>query len=323
MWRRLFSLCWQINPPWLREHRHLNVYAFASTDIVPTPGQYLDKSKPTLFVSYARSGNSLESVAAIKLADQCLTECHHLILTCNLQSTLTDYAKNRANVCLLTMPEGSNDRGFAMTSSFSCMALATILLLGNSSLSHAQQNLTTLTTLCEKQAANWQRIIQPVIQQGFKRMIVLGSHCFTGISEEAALKMLELTAGQVATRYDSTMGVRHGPKFFIDKETLVIILLSQQAYCRRYDLDLLNELKQDGRAKNILALSSLPDSNAIELNTKLADIWLIFPYLLFLQLIAVETSLFLGLSPDNPCPTGEVNRVVKGVHIYPYMQVEQ
>lgn len=309
--------------PWLREHRHLNVYAFASTDIVPTPRQYLDTSKPTLFVSYARSGNSPESVAAIKLADQCLTECHHLILTCNPQSTLTDYAKNRANVCLLTMPEGSNDRGFAMTSSFSCMALATILLLGNSSLSHAQQNLATLTTLCEKQAANWQRIIQPVIQQGFKRMIVLGSHCFTGISEEAALKMLELTAGQVATRYDSTMGVRHGPKFFIDKETLVIILLSQEAYCRRYDLDLLNELKQDGRAKNILALSSLPDSNAIELNTKLTDIWLIFPYLLFLQLIAVETSLFLGLSPDNPCPTGEVNRIVKGVHIYPYIQAEK
>ncbi|HGJ5897806.1 MAG TPA: tagatose-6-phosphate ketose isomerase, partial [Arsenophonus apicola] len=143
--------------------------------------------------------------------------------------------------------------------------------------------------------------------------------CFTGISEEAALKMLELTAGQVATRYDSTMGVRHGPKFFINEETLVIILLSQEAYCRRYDLDLLNELKQDGRAKKILALSSLPDNNAIALNTTLADIWLIFPYLLFLQLIAVETSLSLGLSPDNPCPTGEVNRVVKGVHIYPYI----
>lgn len=304
--------------PWLREHRHINVYAFASTDIVPTPKPYLDKSKPTLFVSYARSGNSPESVAAIKLADQCLTDCHHLILTCNPQSTLTDYAKNRANVCLLTMPEGSNDRGFAMTSSFSCMALATILLLGHSNLSQTQQNLVTLATLCEKQAANWQTIIQPIIQQGFKRMIVLGSYCFTGISEEGALKMLELTAGQVVTRYDSTMGVRHGPKFFIDEETLVIILLSQEAYCRRYDLDLLNELKQDGRAKKILALSSLSDNNAIVLNTTLADIWLIFPYLLFLQLIAVETSLSLGLSPDNPCPTGEVNRVVKGVHIYPY-----
>lgn len=125
--------------PWLREHRHLNVYAIASTDIVPTPKQYLDK----IFISYARSGNSPESLAAIKLADQFLTECHHLILTCNPQSKLTDYATNRANVYLLTMPEGSNDRSFAMTSSFSCMALATILLLGNSNLSHAQQNLAT------------------------------------------------------------------------------------------------------------------------------------------------------------------------------------
>ena len=26
----------------------------------------------------------------------------------------------------------------------------------------------------------------------------------------------------------------------------------------------------------------------------------------------------LGITPDNPCPTGEVNRVVKGVILYPY-----
>ena len=25
-----------------------------------------------------------------------------------------------------------------------------------------------------------------------------------------------------------------------------------------------------------------------------------------------------GISPDDPCPSGEVNRVVKGVTIYPY-----
>ena len=29
-------------------------------------------------------------------------------------------------------------------------------------------------------------------------------------------------------------------------------------------------------------------------------------------------SLSLGITPDNPCPTGEVNRVVKGVTLYPY-----
>jgi tagatose-6-phosphate ketose/aldose isomerase len=34
--------------------------------------------------------------------------------------------------------------------------------------------------------------------------------------------------------------------------------------------------------------------------------------------LAFEKSLQLGLGPDNPCPTGEVNRVVQGVTIYPF-----
>ena len=39
---------------------------------------------------------------------------------------------------------------------------------------------------------------------------------------------------------------------------------------------------------------------------------------LFAQTLAVMKSLSLGITPDNPCPTGEVNRVVKGVTLYPY-----
>lgn len=45
------------------------------------------------------------------------------------------------------------------------------------------------------------------------------------------------------------------------------------------------------------------------------DIWLLFPYLLFTQMLAFEFA-DAGADPDNPCPTGEVNRVVKGVTIY-------
>ena len=40
--------------------------------------------------------------------------------------------------------------------------------------------------------------------------------------------------------------------------------------------------------------------------------------ILFAQTIALMKSLSLGITPDNPCPTGEVNRVVKGVTLYPY-----
>ena len=41
-------------------------------------------------------------------------------------------------------------------------------------------------------------------------------------------------------------------------------------------------------------------------------------FILFAQTIALMKSLSLGITPDNPCPTGEVNRVVKGVTLYPY-----
>ena len=41
-------------------------------------------------------------------------------------------------------------------------------------------------------------------------------------------------------------------------------------------------------------------------------------YILFAQTLAVLKSLSMDITPDNPCPTGEVNRVVKGVILYPY-----
>lgn len=308
--------------PWLREHCGLDVHAYASTDIVPTPWQYLNPHKPTLLVSYARSGNSPESIGAIALADELLADVYHLMLTCNPEGELARYAEGKSNVCSLIMPEGSHDRSFAMTSSFSCMTLATLLLFGQPDFAQAAKQVEEIATLVEKNIPQWLPLIQTTAQIGFKRMVILGSSCFTSIAEEGALKMLELTAGKVATRFDSTLGVRHGPKFMINKDTLVVVMLSAQEYCRRYDIDLLNELKQDELAKQIVALSSLPLERAIKLDSQLGDIWLMFPYLVFLQLLAFETSLTYGLSPDNPCPTGEVNRVVQGVQLYSYQSTK-
>ncbi|MBI6548261.1 SIS domain-containing protein [Xenorhabdus lircayensis] len=314
---------------WLHEQCGLNVKAYASTDIVLAPQLYLTEKHhltekhlteehPTLLVSYARSGNSPESVASVALADQLLPNCHHLFLTCNPDGALARYAESKSNVCSLIMPEGSHDQSFVMTSSFSCMALATILLLSGISLAETDKYVEQMATLCEQNEMNWHQYAQSLSMSGFGRFVVLGSHCFSGIAEEAALKMLELTAGRVMTRHDSSMGVRHGPKVMIEDNTLVVIMLSSKPYCRQYDLDLLNELKLDGLARDIIALSGLPQADCLVLNTDLEDIWLTFPYLMFLQLLAFEMSLAHGLTPDNPCPTGEVNRVVKGVQIYPY-----
>ncbi|VTR36263.1 Putative tagatose-6-phosphate ketose/aldose isomerase [Serratia fonticola] len=58
--------------PWLREKTGRDVAAYGTTDIVANPQQFLDPSRPTLLVSFARSGNSPESVASVALADQLL-----------------------------------------------------------------------------------------------------------------------------------------------------------------------------------------------------------------------------------------------------------
>lgn len=307
--------------PWLREKTGRDVVAYGTTDIVANPHQYLDLTRPTLLVSFARSGNSPESVATVELADQLLPESYHLMLVCNPDSQLAHYAHQRENVCSLVMPQGSNDQSFAMTSSFSCMMLSAALLLGPHSLSEAQRPLATMVARCRELRETLQPQVKAFAASGFRRYITLGGSCFTGLAEEASLKMLELTAGQIVTRYDSPLGLRHGPKFMVDDQTLVLLMFSSGDYAHQYDRDLWNELHRDGLAMQMVGLtgSAQPVSDMmLNLHHAEDDVWLLFPYLLFTQMLAFESSLALGMTPDNPCPTGEVNRVVKGVTIYRY-----
>ena len=82
---------------------------------------------PTLLVSFARSGNSPESMAAVALAEQGVADCHHLIFTCNAEGALYAEGKRLRKAHVVLLPEETNDRGFAMTSSFPGMMLAASL----------------------------------------------------------------------------------------------------------------------------------------------------------------------------------------------------
>lgn len=46
-------------------------------------------------------------------------------------------------------------------------------------------------------------------------MIYLGSGVFGYLTKEARLRILELSAGQIATLFDTSMEFRHGPKSFV------------------------------------------------------------------------------------------------------------
>ncbi|MHA2847499.1 SIS domain-containing protein [Vibrio harveyi] len=307
--------------PFIQEGLRFQVESIPTTDLVSNPEQYLDPSRPTLVVSYARSGNSPESVAAVALVDQLVPHCHHLFLTCNRDGELSHYARTAQNACCVIMPEGSNDKSFAMTSSFSCMLMSTLTLFGGQSPKQWHEQIEVVAALCEAKLEQWESAIKALASHPYERLIVIGSGGFAGLAREASLKSLELSAGKVMTAFDSSLGFRHGPKFTINDKAVVIQLLSSDAYTRGYDLDLFNEIRRDKQSLAHIALTelSLNEDDVFEFGRlDLGDQWLCFPFILFCQMLAFEKSLQLGFGPDNPCPTGEVNRVVQGVTIYPF-----
>ena len=138
--------------------------------------------------------------------------------------------------------------------------------------------------------------------------------------------ILELTAGKVAAFFDTPMGFRHGPKSVVDDDTLVVVYLSDLPETRRYEMDLLRELRRDQKGNNLLAVSNGFDEAvrelcdqyiALESGCTLPNALLGLLYIPVAQTLALHRSLSLSIMPDDPCPTGEVNRVVKGVTIYP------
>ncbi|WP_070963834.1 SIS domain-containing protein [Vibrio sonorensis] len=307
--------------PFIQKSLKHRVESIPTTDIVSNPEQYLDANRPTLLVSFARSGNSPESVAAVELVDQIVDKSYHLFLTCNQDGALSQRALGADNAYCVLMPNGSNDKSFAMTSSFSCMLMATLAIFGESMPSSWNDPIETVARLCQEKINQWQLTVKAIAKGQYDRLIVLGSGGFAGLAREASLKSLELSAGQVMTCFDSTLGFRHGPKFTINERALVIQMLSGDEYTQQYDLDLFNEIKGDQQALLHVVLGQQPVNTELmfELgHTDLDDAWLCFPYIVFCQMLAFEKSLNLGLGPDNPCPTGEVNRVVQGVTIYPY-----
>ena len=307
--------------PSLSARLRRRVEAIATTELLTGPDLRLPSDGPTLLVSFARSGNSPESVAALDLAGHVLDgRVHHLVITCNDQGALALRARSLPNALVILMPEAAHDRGFAMTSSFSAMLLAAALAfraLTDESVSRlaraAAQTLPLITALAGR-----------LIARGFERVAYLGSNELRGLASEAALKLLELTDGRIVALADSTLGFRHGPKTFLNDRTLVVVMLSNDAYARAYDVDLLRELDRDGRAGGILALSARADGiGRIDHlvypgMSEATDLELAPMHALVAQGFAFLQSLALGLTPDVPDPAGTVNRVVQGVTIHPW-----
>lgn len=305
---------------WLRKRYPASttcrIASVSTTELTADPLQFLRQDVPTLMISFARSGDSPESIACVELAADLLSDCRHLIITCNPDGRLPRFGRSREDALCLMMPDESNDRGFAMTSSYSAMLVSCVAIF-----TPDRAQLERAAAWAERLLDGRAICITDLAQREFRRLVVLGAGCLSGTAAEAALKCLELTAGQVVAIHDTPLGFRHGPKIVIDESTVVIHLQSSDAYTTLYDRDLMHELRTDDCSAAIMELS--PSTLASKIDTASAatgldDIWLSLVYVVYCQLLAFHKAMVLGVEADNPCPTGEVNRVVHGVTIYPF-----
>ena len=301
--------------------------SIATTDIVSNPTEYFHKNVPTILVSFARSGNSPESVAAVSLGTDMIDHFYQVNITCNKDGKLAKNAQGLKNGLTILTPEKAHDQAMAMTSSYSSMIIAAYFVFGEKgmtkdSISHVISNANQLVESIGDD-------LDAISELDFERLVYLGSGLLAQLAHEAALKMLELTAGQVVAVHESSLGFRHGPKSILNEKSVVVLFMSQNDYTRKYDLDILREIAQDESDLKVVVLTDkveqeieeLADftisvnSEAVEFNN---DFELALLYVVFAQALAMKKSLQLGLTPDSPSPTGRINRVVKGVTIYDY-----
>ncbi|CAN5212520.1 SIS domain-containing protein [soil metagenome] len=296
------------------------VEAIPTTDLVCAPHLYFEADTPTVLVSFGRSGNSPESVAAVELADRLVKDLHHLVITCNVDGALARYAQGTRGLTV-QLPEATHDRGFAMTSSFSCMTYAALAVF--SGIAALDERIDAIARATEAVIANYAAVMRAATSEGYERVVYLGSHIFQGLARESGLKLLELTNGALVTMFDSPLGFRHGPKTIVNDRTLIVVFFSNNAYTRSYDIDLLDELRRDNNAARVIAITAQDgvglakhDEVNIQGLETADDAELLFPYIVAPQIFAFFESLRLGLTPDKPNTSGTVNRVVQGVRIH-------
>ena len=310
----------------LNKKLEAKVEAIATTDIVSNPNEHIEKNVKTILVSYARSGNSPESIGAYDLFENNVDDITQIVITCNKDGDLAKRCVNNEKNMLVLMPEKSNDKSFAMTSSFSCMTLATLLIFDIENIENNKEFVEIVSAQAEEILDNRWSEIKQLVDYEAERVVYLGSGTLKGLCQERALKNLELTSGQVTTVCESVLGFRHGPKSIINDKTLVIIMATNEEYTKLYDIDLIKEIHNDLGNHKLAVITYENDeimkencTNYICIDGKaIPNIYKVFNYMIFGQMFGYLNSLKLNISPDNPRPDGTVNRVVKGVVIHQY-----
>jgi tagatose-6-phosphate ketose/aldose isomerase len=308
----------------LQKEWNCNVQAVPSTDLLTNMEDYVLKNSDYLWISFSRSGDSSEGVAILEQALARHPRIRHFIITCNQNGKMARLGE-RPNVFSFVLDDEVNDRGLAMTSSFSNMVIVAQALAHYRTLAMYGSIIENLAMSGSMVLPAAMSLCERIVDEKFSRVCFLGTGPLKGAAIESGLKVVELTGGRIVGLTESFLGLRHGPLSAVDRDTLVVGFLSADHRRRAFELDLLREICDKKLTEKCLVvipsalksgLDSFENRLSLDLPEEVSDLYLPPLFVLVGQLLGMFASLREGLRPDEPSPQGAISRVVSHVTIH-------
>ncbi len=308
----------------LRQKWGCEVSTVASTDLLPNLEEYVVPGRRYLWISFSRSGDSPEGVAVLEQALQLYPGVAHLVVTCNAQARMTEVCKGSKQACVVVLDDAVNDRSLAMTSSFTNMVVMGQCLANAWSIEGYTEVVSQLVKAGEHLLMRASEEAERIAQRGFSRVCFVGTGALASVAKESALKVLEMTAGQVQAMSETVLGLRHGPMAALDTQTLFVCFVSGDGRRAKYASDLLREIGEKGIVGERVAVGTAAAQSEIApycdsyvaVDDAIDDAYRPVVDVIFGQMLGLYCSVAHDLKPDSPSPDGVINRVVQKFRIY-------
>jgi tagatose-6-phosphate ketose/aldose isomerase len=308
----------------LRQQWGCEVSACASTELLPNLDEYVVPGRRYLWISFSRSGDSPEAVAVVEQAIKLYPGIAHLVITCNAQARLIRVCEEAEHACAIVLDDAVNDRSLAMTSSFTNMVLMGQCLAHAWSIEEYSPVVERLVRAGREFMPQAEEEAERLSSLGLSRACMVGTGSLASVAKESALKVLEMTAGQMSTMSETVLGLRHGPMAALDAKTLFVCFVSAEERRANYAADLLREIGEKGITAKRIAIGPASAREKIApfcesylaVDDGLADAYRPVVDVIFGQLLGFYCSIARGLKPDSPSPAGVINRVVEKFKIY-------
>jgi tagatose-6-phosphate ketose/aldose isomerase len=311
-----------------RQQWNCEVMVVPSTELLTNMDDFIRRERRYLLISFSRSGESSEGIATLEHASERFPrQIKHLVITCNGRGSMARFP----GVTAVVLDDAVNDRGLAMTSSFTNMIISGQCLANVLNPVHYEDTLQGLVTMAARLMPEAADLAKELAQIGYSRMCFIGAGSLRAVAQESSLKVLEMNAGKIATIAESPLGLRHGPLSFVNDQTLLVAYLSASEPRIDYEIDLLEEIAQKGLAGNMVVIAPriakrlgniTPNVLSLDVPSAVPDAYRAPVDIILGQLLGLFTSLANGMLPDSPS-SGAIGRVVSHVKIYPALAKQQ